>query len=186
MASSGVDAEQLRRLRIEVADVAVLVDGVHALDDAGEHRLGLGLAPAAASHVRSTRLRRMSSMVRASCPDLRRRRRLGIEVEKSPAPRRMAASVSARTGRAMSSLEHHAGEHAPAAARMRAVSSRRAGQVTASAVSTAVVGSRVSMSAMASPLEANTGIARGVQTSLRIDALHRGAPVGQGAASAAA
>ena len=41
-----VDAEQLRGLGIQVADVAVAIHREHALDDSGEHALGLGLAPA--------------------------------------------------------------------------------------------------------------------------------------------
>src|SRR5262249_57236590 len=41
----GRDAQQPLGLRIEVADRAVLVDRIHALDDAAEHRTRLGLAP---------------------------------------------------------------------------------------------------------------------------------------------
>src|SRR6185312_4172796 len=40
------DAEQPLGLGVEVADDAVLVDRVHALDDAAEHRARLSLAPA--------------------------------------------------------------------------------------------------------------------------------------------
>jgi len=39
-----LNAEQPCRLGIEVADGAILVDRVHALDDAAEHRLRLGVA----------------------------------------------------------------------------------------------------------------------------------------------
>src|SRR6185295_1034698 len=39
-----IDTEQPRRLRVEVADVAFLVDGVHALDHGFEDHLRLGLA----------------------------------------------------------------------------------------------------------------------------------------------
>ena len=96
----------------------------------------------------------MSSMVRASAPTSAAPP-AGIEAEKSPAPRRMAAAVSARTGRAMSSLSTTPANTA-SAARMRAVSSSLCTRCRVG-VSTAVVGSRAAMSAMASPLEANTG-----------------------------
>src|SRR2546421_9740834 len=52
--------------------------------------------------VRSMRLRRMVSMVRARAPTSAAPPG-GIEAEKSPAPRRVAAAVSARTGPATSS-----------------------------------------------------------------------------------
>ena len=44
-AASRIDLEQLRRLRVEIADAAIAVDGEHALDDAAEQRLRLGFAP---------------------------------------------------------------------------------------------------------------------------------------------
>ena len=41
-----VDIEEARRLRIQIADRTILVDGIDSLDDPGEHGLRLGLAPA--------------------------------------------------------------------------------------------------------------------------------------------
>ena len=40
----GVDPEQLRRLRVEIADAAIAVDREHSLDDAAEERLRFGFA----------------------------------------------------------------------------------------------------------------------------------------------
>ena len=110
MASSGFDAEQPRRLRIQVADVAFLVDGVHALDHCLEHRLRLGLAMAQLG----SEIDEVAAHVVHGARELRRLRpgrAVGIEVEKSPCPRRTAASVSASIGRGDALAEHHAGEH---------------------------------------------------------------------------
>ena len=84
-------AEQPRGLRIEIANDARLVDGVHALDDAARARPAPRLRAGAASPVSSTRLSRMSSIVRASLPTSCVPP-TGIEVEKSPWPSRSAAS----------------------------------------------------------------------------------------------
>ena len=76
-------------------DPALLVDRVHALDDAAEHRLRLR-SRRRSSAVRSTRLRRIVSIVLpsivSSLPPP-----IGIDVARSPEPSRAAASVSTST-----------------------------------------------------------------------------------------
>ena len=72
-----------------------LVDGVHALDDAAEHRLRLGLAPAQLAGELAPGCRACPPWCARACrppavPPT------GIEVEKSPWPRRSAASRRAR------------------------------------------------------------------------------------------
>ena len=96
----------------------------------------------------------MSSMVRASVPTSAAPP-VGMEAEKSPCPRRVAAAVSARTGPATSSPRMMPASTASAASSSAVTRSfLTRGRVE---VSTALVGSSASMSAMASPLAANTG-----------------------------
>ena len=124
----------------------------------------------------------MSSMVRASCP-ISAAPPVGIEVEKSPWPEAHGGVGQRRTGPATRSPSSTPAITASAAS-TSAVTQQLAHQVSASARRSPLVGSRASMSAMASPLEANTGKLDGVQL-LRVDALHGEAPVGQRLRSAA-
>jgi hypothetical protein len=94
-----IDAEHARGLRVQVTDVARVVDGDDAFDHTLQQRLRFRLAPRSAA-VRSTRLRRMSSIVFASVV-VSALPPAGIDVDRSPWPSRIADCVSALTGRAM-------------------------------------------------------------------------------------
>jgi hypothetical protein len=94
----GVDAEQRRRLRIEIAHAAVLVDAEHAFGDAGEHRRAFRLLPTEVGGCRRSRARMVSSSSASAPSSAPASRSTGVA--RSPAPIRAAAPVRRATGSA--------------------------------------------------------------------------------------
>ncbi len=116
----------------------------------------------------------MSSMVRASCP-ISAGPAVGMEVAKSPCPRRTAASVSASVGRVTRQPSNTPAISA-STANTKAVRIRRHTSALTD-LSVSVAEARVSMSAMPSPLDENTGKLDAYK-SQAVDALHGESPVG--------
>jgi hypothetical protein len=169
------EAEQLHGLGVEVADGAILVDGVHAFDDAGEHRLRLRLAP-------SERTREIDEVAAhvlhgaRQCPDFRRAtgRDRGGEV---PGPEAHGRGGE-RAHRARDEFaQHHPGKH-----RQRCEDEGGEQQLVHQ-----VPRRGVHRRGRQQGRDERNGLtaggeyrhARGIDF-LRIDALHRRVPVGQG------